>query len=143
MEKQKISFALTGLKTEQFASFEENFSPKEEIGLKTGLEFKFNEKSRTIGVFTSFIFEQKKQAFLKLQISCHFKIGEESFTSFCKDSEVIFPKGLLIHLTMITVSSARGVLHAKTEGTIFNKFLLPTMDVTKMVQEDVEFTLST
>jgi hypothetical protein len=48
----------------------------------------------------------------------------------------------MTHLTMITVSSVRGVLHAKTEGTIFNKYLLPTLDVTEMVKEDVEFSLN-
>lgn len=142
MEGERVGFILIGLKTEQFAIFEDNYSSKDDVELKTELEFKINEKTKTIGVFTTFIFEQKKQAFLKLQISCQFKINEDSFDSFCKESEITVPKELLIHITMITVSSARGVLHAKTEGTEFNKFLLPTMDVTKMVKEDVSFSLN-
>ena len=45
----------------------------------------------------------------------------------------------MTHITMISISSVRGVLHAKTEGTEFNKYLLPTLDVTKMVEEDIKF----
>ena len=45
------------------------------------------------------------------------------------------------HLSVITVGTARGVLHAKTENTPFNKFVLPTINVTELVKEDVSFDL--
>lgn len=140
--KEGIGFKLTGLKTEQFATFEENYSEKGKTGLQTGIEFKFNKEEKVIGVLVTFMFAQKKKVFLKITVSCHFTIENESFKSFCKESKIIFPKGFIIHLTMITISSARGVLHAKTEGTVFNKFLLPTLDVTEIVKKDVEFSLT-
>lgn len=142
MEDNKIGFALVGLKTEQFATFEDNFTPKIKTELKTGLEFKFNKEQKLIAVYVTIVFEQKKKAFLKLQVSCHFKISDDSFDKYCNDSKIIFPKGFMTHLTMISISSVRGVLHAKTEGTEFNKYLLPTLDVTKMVKDDIEFDIN-
>lgn len=140
MEK-KVGFALLGLKTEQFATFEENFSQKKKTNLTTGLEFKINKDVKQISVFATFTFEQTKKAFLKIQISCHFGIAPDSWDKFCSESSIVFPKGFMAHLTMLTVGSARGVLHAKTDGTQFNKFLLPTIDVTTLINEDAEFPL--
>lgn len=142
MENKKIGFALVALKTEQFASFEENYKEGKKVDLKTGLEFKINVEDKNIGVFVTFTFEQSKKAFLKVQVSGHFSITEEAFNEFSKEDKIIFPKGFMCHLTMLVVSSARGILHAKTEGSNFNKFLLPTIDVTKIVSDDIEFHLS-
>ena len=142
MKEEKIGFALVGIKTEQFATFNDNYKEKAKIELKTGLEFKFNLDEKLIAVIVTVIFEQNKKPFLKLEVSCQFKIEDASFSSFCKDSKIILPKGFMTHLAMITVSSVRGVLHAKTEGSVFNKYMLPTLDVTKMVTEDVEFPLN-
>ncbi|WP_064967610.1 hypothetical protein [Tenacibaculum ovolyticum] len=141
MKEGNVGFALVGIKTEQYATFKENYKEKAKIGLNTGLEFKFNKEDKIIAVVVAITFEQNKKAFLKLQVSCHFKISEDSFKGFCDNVIITFPKGFMTHLTMITVSSVRGVLHAKTEGTIFNKYLLPTLNVTKMVKENVEFSI--
>jgi len=141
MAQDKVGFALVGIKTEQFATFDENYSEKAKTGLNTSLEFKFNKDDKLIAVFVTIIFEQNKKAILKLQVSCHFKISDDSFNSFCANSVITLPKGFMTHLTMITVSSVRGVLHAKTESTFYNKYLLPTIDITKMVKSDVEFSL--
>jgi hypothetical protein len=42
---------------------------------------------------------------------------------------------------MISVGSMRGVLVAKTENTSLSKLILPTLNVQKMFQKDVEFIL--
>lgn len=40
---------------------------------------------------------------------------------------------------MLTIGTARGVLHSKTESTPFNSFLLPTLNVNELVKKDVVF----
>ena len=140
--EQKVGFTLLGLKTEQFATFDENFSQKKKTNLTTGLEFKINKEKKELAVFATFTFEQTKKAFLKIQISCYFGIAPKSWDKFCSGSTIVFPKEFIAHLTMLTIGSARGVLHAKTDGTQFNKFLLPTIDVTELINEDAEFPLS-
>jgi hypothetical protein len=40
---------------------------------------------------------------------------------------------------MITVGTCRGILHAKTENTKFNQFLIPTINVAELIKEDSVF----
>src|SRR5690606_26610693 len=136
MEKEHthISFILQGIKTEQFAIFEENFSSKKETNLTTQIQFKLDQKSKQIGVFLDFEFIQTKKVFLKIEVSCHFKTTEESWVTFIKNNKLVIPKGFLAHLAMITIGTTRGVLFAKTEATMFSKFIIPTLTITEMIK---------
>jgi hypothetical protein len=40
---------------------------------------------------------------------------------------------------MLTVGTARGVLHAKTENTKYNRYVLPTINVASMIKNDAVF----
>lgn len=142
MGNESIGFALTAIKTEQFALFEENYSSKKEVNITTSLEFKINEEQKRIGVFATFSFEQAKKTFIKIQISCHFAIDPNAWKDFLKEDLIIFPKNFMAHLTMLTIGTSRGVLHAKTEGNEFNKFILPTINVNQLVDKDAEFNIS-
>lgn len=141
-ENTGVGFALQGIKTEQFAILEENYAPKKDIGLNTGLQFKVDSENKQIGVFLSFEFIQGKKVFLKIQVSCHFKIEETAWDSFRKEDKLIVPKGFLAHLAMITTGTTRGVLFAKTEGTVFSKYLIPTINVAEMINEDASFEIT-
>ncbi len=139
---ESIGFALAAIKTEQFALFEGNHSPKKEANITTSLEFKINTDQKLIGVFATFTFEQAKKVFIKIQVSCHFNIEPDTWTSFLKDSNVIVPKNFISHLTILTIGTSRGILHAKTEGTEFNQFILPTINVNQLVDADAVFDIS-
>lgn len=141
-DNTQVGFALQGIKTEQFAIFEENYAPKKETGLGTELQFKLDQKNTQIGVFLGFEFMQGKKVFLKIVVSCHFKIEESSWSSFIQENKLIVPKGFLAHLAMITTGTSRGILFAKTEGTQFSKFIVPTLNVAEMIQEDATFDIA-
>jgi hypothetical protein len=141
-ENTQVGFALKGIKTEQFAIFEENYTPKKETGLGTELQFKLDQINKQIGVFLGFEFMQGKKVFLKILVSCHFKIEESSWRSFIQENKLVVPEGFLAHLAMITTGTSRGVLFAKTEGTQFSKFIVPTLNVAEMIQEDATFDIA-
>ena len=143
MKEESVGFALAAIKTEQFALFEENFSPKKETSITTSLEFKINLEQKLIGVFATFSFEQAKKVFIKIQVSCHFNIDTDSWNSFLQDEIMVVPQSFIAHLTMLTIGTSRGILHTKTEGTEFNKFILPTINVKSLVDKDAAFDLST
>ncbi|NLA24308.1 MAG: hypothetical protein GX879_05005 [Bacteroidales bacterium] len=138
-ENKGVGFALQGIKTEQFAIFEENYVAKKNIALGTGLQFKVDNQNKQIGTFISFEFVQAKKTFLKIEVSCHFKIEETAWESFIQKNKLVVPKGFLAHLAMITTGTARGVLFAKTEGTQFSKYIIPTINVAEMIDEDALF----
>lgn len=135
----QVGFALKGIKTEQFAIFEENYASKKDTDLSTELQFKLDQTNKQIAVFLGFEFMQGKKVFIKIQVSCHFKIEENSWKSFIQGNKLIVPKGFLAHLAMITTGTSRGILFAKTEGTQFSKFIAPTLNVSEMIQEDATF----
>ena len=141
-ENTQVGFALKGIKTEQFAIFEENYSPKKETSLGTELQFKLDQNNKQIAVFLGFEFLQGKKVFLKIQVSCHFKIEESSWNSLIQENKLIVPKGFLAHLAMITAGTSRGVLFAKTEATPFSTFIVPTLNVAEMIKEDVLFDIA-
>ncbi len=140
--ESKVGFKLVGLKSDQFAIFEENYSEKKKTELITNLDFGINSNEKQVVVYATFTFEQSKKAFIKIRVSCQFKVEPKAWESFVIDGKIIFPKGFISHLAVLTIGSTRGVLHAKTEGTSFNKFLLPTIDVTNLINSDAEFELS-
>lgn len=136
-----VGFLLKKIHTEQFALFEENFVEDIKVNLNTQIQFKLDHKHYMVGVFMGFTFEQEKKPFLKIEVSCHFRLEENSWNDFIdeKKSKIIIPKGFLAHLAMITIGTARGVLFAKTEGTLFNTFIIPTLNVSEMIETDGVF----
>ena len=144
MKKENlVGFLLKKIHTEQFALFEENFVENIKVNLNTQIQFKLDHKNYMVGTFMGFTFEQEKKPFLKIEVSCHFKLEENSWNGFIneKKSKIIIPKGFLAHLAMITIGTARGVLFAKTEGTLFNTFIIPTLNVVEMIETDGVFSM--
>ena len=88
---------------------------------------------------------QNKKSFIKIEVSCHFKIQDESWNNLVhvEDANLIIPKTFLSHIAMITVGTARGILFSKTEGTPFSKFIIPTVNVVAMIKKDASFELDT
>lgn len=73
---------------------------------------------------------------------CHFQIEPGSWDGLPQtESSITIPKPFLLHIATITTGTARGVLSCKTEGTPFATFIIPTVDLTKMVLSDAEFAL--
>ncbi len=138
-EEAPIGFRLVRIKTEQFAMFPEIYDPKnEQIGMSLGLRFGIDSTKRIIAVLFLVQYEQEKSPFLVLEISNHYQIETKGWKNLEKTEEgIIIPKNLATHLVMLTVGTLRGALHCKVEGTEFNQFILPTIDVTQMVTEDV------
>ena len=133
-----IGFALANITTEQFASIEENIPQQgNEIGIDINFRFSADEKSKMIGVFTNFTFHTQGKQFLIVEGGCHFKIKPEDWEKLLSEDkkELTAPAGLLRHLATITVGTTRGILHAKTENTCFSKYILPTINIVKVVSE--------
>lgn len=134
-----INFSLLKIKTEQFAIFEENFDKNELVNLNTNLSLGLNSEDKVFLVTPKHTFENNGKPFMTIQISCFFKIDDSTWDNFKNKKQIIFPKEFVAHMAMITVGTSRGVLHSKTEETIFNQFILPPLNVAEMVGEDVVF----
>ena len=137
--KKNISFRLLNIVTEQFATFElENIPETNE--LNSELQFSINPENRIVACKMKFQFLHENQTIVVLTVVCNFDIEVNSWNNnIVSNKKITLPKHLLEHLCVITVGTARGILHAKTENTFFNKFMIPTLDVSNLVEKDVVF----
>lgn len=134
-----IGFSLNRVTTEQFATIEENLTDNQSFGLEINLRFGVNKDQKLIASFSNFSFDNNGKTFLIIEAGCHFEIKEEAWNEMVNDSAdtLVAPQGFMAHLTMLTIGTTRGILHAKTEGTEFNRYLIPTVNVMELIQEDV------
>ncbi len=136
-----INFVLRKVTTEQFAIIEEGFSEHNGIRIGTSIRFGSDEKQKMVACFSAFTFESNGKPFIKVEAGCHFQILEEAWNQMLnvEKNTLKVPKGFLSHLAMLTVGTTRGLLHAKTEGTCFNKYVIPTINVSTLIIDDALF----
>lgn len=137
MNNQPIAFALLGMSTDQFATISDPTT--DEGGLEISSAIKTDYKERYVGIGLLIKFTSGGDVFLQIESSTHFEIAEESWMLLSADNsqDVTLPKDFLSHLMTIAVGTTRGILHGKTDGTAFNKYFLPLIDVSKLDAVDV------
>lgn len=134
----KIEFVFHSVKTEEFATIPENFDLKSTVSVDTNIDIKVNESDKIIGVFLTFQYLQKKKVFLKIKVACNFSVVDTYWAQLIdtKDNQLKLPKGFITHLLMLSIGTVRGILVAKTEGTVYSQFVLPTMNISEKIKND-------
>lgn len=137
--KDNIAFRLFSLKTDEFATFDlgsDGVVPE----LTVDLTFSSDLDNHLVACIMGFKFAEESKILAGLKVTCLFDIEKNSWEkSVVKDDKYIVPKHILDHFCVITIGASRGIYHAKTENTPFNRFMIPTMDITKLISSDVEF----
>lgn len=139
-----IQFQINGIRTDEFAIIEEAFDENNnKIGyfLETGWAI---PRAETIVCSMEFKFIQGNIPFLKVRASCFFEIKKESWKSVIdeENNKVVLPAFFTDQLVVLTLGTLRGILHAKTEGTKFNRFFIPTINITELRKEEKDFSIS-
>jgi hypothetical protein len=139
--RKNIGFALSKLNLDQFAIIDEAYDEDKDIGLVTGLQFGTDVDEKRVKCTIRISFEQDDRPFLILAASNEYSIDHAAWSAFTRteDKKMVFPKGFMAHLAMLTVGTSRGMLHVKTENTKFNRFFLPAINVAEMINDDVTF----
>lgn len=139
MNTTDISFKLHAIKTEQFAIIEDSYKESETVQLESNYRYGSVVSEQIIAVLVNYKFKTSNAVFLTIEVSCLFKIKPASWELILnvEKSELVLPKAIATHLLVLTIGTARGVLHAKTENTLYNRFLLPTLNVSESIKEDV------
>lgn len=139
--EQSIPFRLIKINTEQFATVESAYPTSgEDNGIETvsGFSISVSPSDKLIKCGINLAFENKNTAFIILNINCEFLINEQGWQYFQKkEGEVEIGKEFAQHMAVLTTGTARGILHAKTENTKFNKYVLPTLNLTEIFTENL------
>lgn len=134
---EPIKYALRGTSIEQFATL---FMPQsDEIELGISVPIKTNYDEHTFAVGANIRFVEKGNPFLVVEVFCHYVIEGQTWEGLSDSSkrDVVLPRELVDALARVAVSTARGVICARTENTPFSKFFLPIVEVGNPQGEDL------
>ncbi len=134
---KSICFRIDSISTTEFATIEDVKVSDDMVALKTGVGFKVDLKNNFIGVEPKFVFLSQENPFIIISVLCNFFLDEASINQFKQESRFVIPKDFVTHLAVIAVGTTRGVLHAKTENTTFNKYIIPTINLTEIITNDL------
>ena len=134
-----VGFTLKAITTEQFATFPSYLDINQEAQVGHSFQFALNPREQQVKVSASFDFKQHQRGIMKITVSCHFGIGDAAWEDFIQGNEVHLPQEFATNLFVLTVSTTRGILAAKTEHTPFSKFILPLLDAQQVIQSDIVF----
>lgn len=117
-------------------------------GLEFGFQVSFNGdlRNRVVGCKTDYVFRQQSGVVVSaLTVYCYFMIQEDFVKSKLENNKLLLGKDFLRYLSTISVGTARGIQHAKTQGTILNALVIPpinlmSMDIQDLVLENNENT---
>ena len=141
LQNTGVPFKLTKITTEEYAKFKENYVPSDPLNnVSFDLGLKFNKNKYLIGVITKFVFEQNQRPIFVLACGCHFQIREDFWHANLHENTLLLKKELLTHLIVLTIGTARGIIHAKKPKWA-KKLILPTWDVSDIIQEDFQIEL--
>jgi len=134
-----LGFAIANIKTTEFAILEENFDQEIDNEFSTGFRVAANTEEKFIAVKFDVQFKSQKKTVIKLAVECAFEIDENDFSNFQnkENNELNIPGALCRHLAVITVGTSRGILHEKLNETNFDDIILPSINVTEHIKDDV------
>lgn len=131
-----ILFKLTKVEVPQFAILTDIDFP-DPIHVNYGFEFSVDVNLSLIRCDATVSYIDKEAPVMKIVVRCEYFIESDSWDSLKKNGGIVFPAGFLQHLASLSIGTARGVYYGKTEGTIFNRFFIPLLDVKQAVKEDL------
>lgn len=130
---QPIPYKIQQIKTLQFAIFPEKFINREKVQTSASFNFAYNPSTSSIRCTASIEFMQNEVLLLTTEIQCFFSIAPEGIEQLQNQQEV--PVGFLQYMGTITTGTVRGIIHAKTEGTVLNSIVLPPLNLTEAITE--------
>lgn len=140
-EKKNISFRLIGIETTQFAVMEDSYKDNCDISLVVGVPITASDENHQIDASLNIQFKCEEVPFIILEVKLQFDIEPETFNSLYvtkkKKTSIVIPVGLTRHLATLAVGTARGILHEKLNKTKLHDFIIPTIDLTKILDEDI------
>ena len=130
-----IQFRMTRIQVNQFAILMESLDGVDNIDIECSMGFHASNNSIALSMKFNF---GKAAPLMMIDATCVFNIDDASWESMILNSgKLLIPKGFVAHLAMHTVGTMRGILYCKTEGTPFNVLILPPLNVSEMIPDDV------
>lgn len=130
-------FKMCGIHVKQFAMLPAN-EIKEDVGVDFDVNFQHSMEDHMVRCDMKQIFHYGKEILVLLEVACDFKIHDEDWNEqVCTKEKTVIPKYFLECFVTHTLGTSRGILFCKTEGTPYNKLIVPPLDVNNLVKKDM------
>lgn len=141
-EKEQISFTMNRIITEQFATFADAI-PFDNSQIQFGVNFGFNANiaKNELGCKVIIAINNGQMPLVKLDVCCVYAIKPADWEKLKQGDTMIIDKGFLSYLAMQTIGTARGILHAKTEDTAFNIYIIPPINTQDVIKNNLKIEL--
>jgi len=140
---RRVNFALAQITTEQFEILPDTIVDDKPVTINAGLNFGIDNQQHLLKVLFKNIFLQEDIPFITIETGCVFAIDPDSWTLFSSQENGFFvlPKNFAGHLAILTASTARGILHSRTENTPMNRFFIPANNLEEMIPDNLALPL--
>ena len=130
---QTIPYKIGQIKISQFAIFPDKYINGEEVQIHASFSFGHSVTLDSIRCTAAFSFLQKEELLLTSETQCFFDIAPEGIEQLRKEHEI--PVDFLRYMASIVTGTVRGIIHAKTEGTVLNAIILPPINLVNMIEK--------
>lgn len=137
-ENKQIQFALQNIKIEQFAIISDEIKANKAIQLNNNINFEVSKDSKVVNTRILISFRQGDKTILVLETVTSFVIEINSWQSLKKSNSIIIPRSFLMHLAAVAFGTTRGILHAKTQDTALENFILPLTNFDEIIKTDLK-----
>lgn len=135
-----MKFSLVKGEIEEFAILDDRLPDNlEDLMVDCSIRAKLNVQSKSIGIVNIIKYSINDKILLKITSVIYFQIEDNSWKELVTDDKIIFSKEKLHHLGIIVTGATRGMLIAKCANTPFSALILPPINVSKLLNEDIVF----
>lgn len=135
-----LSYKIAGINVIKF-SCEKDFNLEKPVNISTGFQFKLNKQDKLIACIGEYKYSQDETPVMALTLECIYMIESSSFDSLRQEDKYVVSADILQYLATISVGTARGEIHARTEasGSALRTVVLPPINLTKIITNDSLF----
>ncbi len=131
----EIPYRIINIVTNKFQDNPELLIKDAAVQVLSGYNFAMSVTEHHVRCISTFTYKQGDNALLNLELSCFFEIEEKAFEGLKDGDKRVIPVEFLRYMATISVGTARGVIHSKTEGTSLSSVVLPPINLVEAIKE--------
>lgn len=132
---KSIPYRISRIETVQFALFPDNFQNGQEVRVNTNCGYNVRSDVQQVRNVINVNYLQEDKLLMVAELACYYDIAPEGVESIKAEGKI--PVDFLRYMGSISVGTIRGLIHAKTEGTVLNPVVLPPVNLEEAIQNDM------
>ncbi|NLZ51165.1 MAG: hypothetical protein GX899_05630 [Rikenellaceae bacterium] len=130
-----IPYKISHIETVQFAIFPDNLVNGQDVLVNTNCGYNVSSDLNQVRNVISVNYTQNEKLLMVVQLACYYDIAPEGVEAIKSEGKI--PVDFLRYMGSISIGTIRGVIHAKTEGTVLNPVVMPPVNLEEMIENDL------